>query len=70
MESLLILDDDMTFARRLALSFQKRGYRVEFFQDGDSALAAQRQKGFDAAVIDLRLENESGLDLVSRLRAL
>lgn len=72
MQSLLIIDDDMTFGSRLALSFHRRGYDAKACRDGASAIALMKQcdDGFDGAIVDLRLEGESGLDVVARLRKL
>lgn len=69
MPSLLIIDDDATFGSRLALSFERRGYTAVAVTDGTSGIAALSEQLFDAAVVDLRLEQESGLDVVTRLRA-
>lgn len=64
---LLIIEDDATFARTLARSFEKRGYDVSVV-NGPKALpdilsAAQ----FDFAVVDLKLGTESGLACVKEL---
>ncbi len=70
MRSILIIDDDASFGDRLALSFQRRGYQAVSCRDGVSARAALTDQSFDAAVVDLRLEGESGLELVKQLQAL
>lgn len=70
MKSLCIIDDDVPFGRRLALSFEKRGYQASYFPDGASACTAAAAGGFDGAVVDLRLEGESGIEVVGRLRAI
>jgi two-component system, response regulator RegA len=66
---LLIVEDDAVFARTLARSFERRGYRVEIVSrvdDLDQAVA-RLQPAF--AVVDLRLGGASGLDCVKRLHA-
>lgn len=68
MKAILIIEDDPTFGQRLALSFRRKGYRAEAVCDGLSALRALRAAHFDAAVVDLRLEGESGLTVVRQLR--
>ncbi|WP_072395385.1 response regulator transcription factor [Hyphomicrobium sp. CS1GBMeth3] len=65
--SLLIVEDDTSFARALRRSFQRRGYCVEVCEglDGlDSLLAATR---FGYAVVDLKLASGSGLKVVKTL---
>ena len=66
--SLLILDDDEPFLRRLSRAMEKRGFDVT---PADSisagrAIAASRPPAF--AVVDLRLEDGNGLDVVEVLR--
>jgi two-component system response regulator RegA len=65
---LLIVEDDVTFARTLQRSFERRGYAVSVAhnpEEMEAALAATRP-GF--AVVDLKLGNASGLSCVARLR--
>ena len=66
--SLLIVDDDEPFLRRLARAMEKRGFAVETAEsvaDG-KAIATARPPAY--AVIDLRLEDGNGLDIVETLR--
>ncbi len=66
---LLIIEDDAVFARTLARSFERRGYRVAAIPGPavlEETLATLRP---DHAVVDLRLENASGLTCVERLHA-
>lgn len=66
--SLLLVDDDQTFVTRLARAMERRGFvpRVA------GSVAEARTMLADAApayaVIDLRLEDGSGLDIVDALR--
>jgi two-component system response regulator RegA len=64
---LLIVEDDATFARTLARSFERRGYRV-WVAPGPNELDAlldEASPGY--AVVDLKLGNASGLACVQRL---
>ena len=66
---LLVLDDDVVFARTLARSFQRRGYEVRAISvaaELDEVIAAFRPQD---AVVDLRLGDASGLACVARLHA-
>ncbi|MBT0957720.1 ActR/PrrA/RegA family redox response regulator transcription factor [Alphaproteobacteria bacterium KMM 3653] len=66
--SLLLVDDDEPFLRRLARAMEKRGFEVE--QAGSvaagKAIATARPPAY--AVVDLRLEDGNGLDVVEVLR--
>jgi len=67
---LLIVEDDDAFARTLARSFERRGYRVQRAASIDDvpALLASAPPGF--AVVDLKLANgASGLACVQLLHA-
>lgn len=66
--SLLLVDDDEPFLRRLARAMEKRGFAptaVQSVAEG-KAVAATRPPAY--AVVDLRLEDGNGLDVVEILR--
>ena len=66
--SLLLVDDDEAFVRRLGKAMEKRGFSVDValtVADG-KAVATQRPPAY--AVVDLRLEDGNGLDVVETLR--
>lgn len=66
--TLLIVDDDERFGERLARAMDKRGFTVETASSvAEGIEAAKRQKpGY--AVVDLRLGDGSGLEVVEALR--
>jgi len=66
--SLLIVDDDEAFLRRLAKAMEKRGFAVETAESvaGGTAITKARPPAY--AVVDLRLEDGNGLDVVELLR--
>ena len=66
--SLLLLDDDASFVRRLARAMEKRGFApviAETVAEGQSVVTTSPTA---YAVIDLRLEDGNGLDVVEALR--
>lgn len=66
--SLLLVDDDEPFLRRLGRAMEKRGFETETAEtvaDG-KAKAAARPPAY--AVVDLRLEDGNGLDVVETIR--
>jgi two-component system, response regulator RegA len=67
--SLLLVDDDDVFLKRLARAMERRGFEVETASSvaAGKALATARPQAY--AVIDLRLEDGNGLDVVELLRA-
>lgn len=64
---LLIVEDDATFARTLARSFERRGYRVSVAHRPDEIDEALTEGRPGYAVVDLKLGGASGLPCVERL---
>jgi two-component system response regulator RegA len=66
--SILLVDDDEVFRRRLARAFEDRGYEVQTAGDHDEAVAVARADSPEFAVVDLRMPGRSGLELCQALR--
>ena len=66
---LLVVDDDPEICSALARGLALHGYRVETRNRADSALADLAGHGFAAAVVDVMLGADSGIDLVRNARA-
>ncbi|MBU2957202.1 ActR/PrrA/RegA family redox response regulator transcription factor [Paracoccus sp. 1_MG-2023] len=66
--SLLLVDDDEIFLNRLARAMEKRGFAVETSPTVAGALKSIESRAPAYAVIDLRLEDGNGLDVVEALR--
>ena len=66
--SLLLVDDDQVWLQRLAVAMGRRGFAVVTAASVQEAIVQAREHAPDYAVIDLRLEDGSGLDVVSALR--
>lgn len=66
--TLLLVDDDEPFLKRLARAMEKRGFEVETADSvaAGTAIATARPPAY--AVVDLRLEDGNGLDVVERIR--
>jgi two-component system response regulator RegA len=65
---LLIIDDDALFRERLARAMERRGFQVATADAIAPALELASSFAPDFAVVDLRLGQASGLDLVTSLR--
>jgi len=66
--SLLIVDDDAPLCQRLARAMERRGFLVTTADGVASGVAAATAHPPAFAVVDLRLGDGSGLDIVSALR--
>lgn len=66
--SLLLVDDDESFLKRLGKAMEKRGFAVELAESvaKGKSIASARPPAY--AVVDLRLEDGNGLDVVEALR--
>ena len=66
--SLLIVDDDPALCEALGRALTKRGYDVRIAQTGAEAIRMIETRVFAYAVVDLKLPDGYGLQLVSALR--
>jgi two-component system response regulator RegA len=67
---ILIVDDDVNYGTQLQRSLLRRNFSVDLAHDAASALAAAAVSVPDAALLDLKLAEDSGLRLIEPLRAL
>lgn len=65
--SLLILDDDRAFLQRLARAMELRGFEVRSGFSVAEGIDLIRQKAPAFAVVDMRLEDGTGLDVIAEL---
>jgi two-component system response regulator RegA len=68
-KSLLLLDDDGPLRTRLGRALESRGFQPTLVESVDAALAALRVSAPAFAVLDMRLEDGTGLKVVEALRA-
>ncbi len=67
-KSLLIVDDDRAFCLRLARAMESRGFAVQAVSSVSEGLAAIAATPPAFAVIDMRLADGNGLDIMSELK--
>ena len=65
---LIIIDDDLLFRDRLARSMEKKGFHVESYGDVISSMRRISEKNFDYAIVDMRLEDGSGLEIIKKIK--
>jgi len=66
--TLLIVDDDRAFLARLARAMETRGFQVEAAASVEDGLLALRRRPPAFAVVDMRLEDGSGIDVIAALK--
>ncbi|MEE8471503.1 MAG: ATP-binding protein [Dehalococcoidia bacterium] len=69
-ESILIVDDDEDTRKTLAHIFGKKGYEIETAETGRQALEKAQQRFFNLALLDIRLPDIEGVELLAPLREL
>ena len=67
-KSLLIVDDDNPFRERLARAMEKKGFSVTQAESVNKGVNAAKQKKPAFAVVDLRLGDGSGLEVVKEIQ--
>lgn len=65
---LLLVDDDRPFLTRLGRAMETRGFQVELSETISDALAKIRIAAPDFAVVDMRLSDGNGLDVIAAIR--
>jgi two-component system response regulator RegA len=65
--SLIIVDDDRAFLQRLGRAMEQRGFEVRTAQSIAEGMELIRQKAPAFAVVDMRLEDGNGLDVIAEL---
>ncbi len=65
---ILVIDDEKTLRHFLRLHLQEQGYHVTEAASGKTALSLIENNKFDVALVDLRLTDMDGLDIVRHLR--
>ena len=66
--SLLLVDDDKPFLHRLARAMEARGFTVTMAESVQDGIAHVRQNPPAYAVVDLKLEDGNGLDVIEEIR--
>lgn len=70
MTSVLVVEDDPSFATTLARTLESAAYRVTVAASLEQAVVALHAHAFDVLLTDLRLEEGNGIDLLSEVRSL
>jgi two-component system, response regulator RegA len=66
--TLLIVDDDKAFLQRLARAMEARGFAVEAAATVEEGLASLKRRPPAFAVVDMRLDDGNGIDVIAALK--
>jgi len=68
MNKILLLEDDTILQEIIAEFLQERGYEVECFSDGESALESIQKSKYDMLLLDVNVPEIDGFEIVEYLR--
>src|SRR5215469_6464821 len=67
-KSILLVDDDESFATSLSLLLTMDNHRVEVVGDGETALTRYGERKFDLVITDFQMPGMSGLELARLIK--
>jgi DNA-binding NtrC family response regulator len=67
-ESILVVDDDAEVRKTLSSILSEEGYSVETVENGKQATRVAEKSHFDVALIDIKLPDMEGTELLQRLK--
>ena len=69
MNRILIVEDEITISRLIAVSLRRAGYDCTVANDGSTAADLIAEHDFDLALLDIMLPEEDGVSVLKKLRA-
>ena len=66
--SVLVVDDDAAIRRTLSRILEKEGYLVEAVESGGKAIEVSNERFFNVVLIDIRLPDMEGIELLEKLK--
>jgi len=66
--SILVVDDDAAIRKTLSRILEKEGYLVEAVLSGEKAIEMSNERFFNVALIDIRLPDMEGTELLEKLK--
>ena len=70
MKSVLIIDDDPLIRKTLSGHLSKQGFEVHLAEEGEEGVRKFREVGPDVVLLDVRLPDIDGLEVLRQIRDL
>jgi len=67
-KAILVVDDDKSILRTLTRILEKAGYDVDVAETGKEAMGRAEKRRYDLALVDVRLPDMDGTDLLVDMR--
>ena len=68
MKTVLVIDDDTTFASMIGASLDKNAYRIVSAADGVKGLEAMSSAAPDVILLDIKMPNMNGLQFLAEVK--
>lgn len=68
-KNILIVDDDQSILHIFTRILQKQGYNTAIAETGQEAMEKLQERKYDLALVDMKLPDTNGTDLLTKLRA-
>lgn len=65
---IIVIDDDKSILRTFTRILQKNGYEIDVAETGKEAIEKSKKNSYDLALIDIRLPDMDGTDLLVKLK--
>jgi len=70
MSWILIADDHKSTCDGLGLALEAKGHSIQTAYDGESAIEAVREHFFDLLIVDIRMPNRNGVEVLEEVKAI
>ena len=67
-KTILVVDDDKSILRTFTRILQKSGYEIDVAETGKEAMEKTENRQYDLALVDIRLPDMDGTDLLAKLK--
>ena len=66
--TILVVDDDKSILRTFTRILQKNGYKIDTAETGKEAIEKADKKHYDLALVDIRLPDMDGTELLAKIK--
>ena len=66
--TILVVDDDKSILRTFTRILQKNGYEIDSAETGKEAMEKAASRHYDLALLDVRLPDMDGTDLLAKMK--
>ena len=67
-KTILVVDDDKSILRTFIRILQKNGYKIDAVETGKEAIEKADMRHYDLALVDIKLPDMDGTDLLAKMK--